>query len=93
MTDMDVTDDVIEFLKAREAEREAAANADLVPGVSLHIRRKQAEWTLADVESKRQIIALVEDEFDGPSYLALTVLAALALPFADHPDYQEEWKP
>jgi hypothetical protein len=29
----------------------------------------------------------------GGRYLALDVLPLLAVPYADHPDYREEWRP
>lgn len=56
---------------------------------------------LADVAAKRQIIARWEanhgngyPDHDGGYESALEdVLALLALPFAGHPDYREDWKP
>jgi hypothetical protein len=51
----------------------------------------------ADIEAKRRI---VEDSVHlsalppGPLRShAEWVIAVLALPYADHPDYREEWKP
>jgi len=59
---------------------------------------------LAEVEAKRQLINRVEQhaefvdavrETDSLRYdrVALHLLAPLALPYADHPDYDEAWRP
>lgn len=60
---------------------------------------------LAECEAKRRIVG---DESDGAALYAVherglwpdeltrwadQVLATLALPYADHPDYQQEWRP
>jgi hypothetical protein len=57
---------------------------------------------LAECEAKRQIVAIFEghpgadprrdghwNEYAGMN----AMLVALALPYADHPDYREEWRP
>jgi len=44
---------------------------------------------LAECEAKRRIVALCDD-YEEP---APSVLLALALPYADHPDYDESWRP
>lgn len=55
---------------------------------------------LAECEAKRQIVerctALLRVEvweYDDAPDLVEAVLCDLALPYADHPDYREEWKP
>lgn len=48
-----------------------------------HIVRHDPARVLAEVEAKRRIVFEV----------AMPVLALLALPYADHPDYREEWRP
>ena len=44
---------------------------------------------LAECEAKRMLI----DGFDAWGDDAKWTLRILALPYADHPDYQQEWKP
>jgi hypothetical protein len=55
---------------------------------------------LAECEAKRRIVedcvAIIEGDpyeidSDGPTH-ARAMLAALALPYADHPDFQEAWR-
>jgi hypothetical protein len=47
---------------------------------------------LADLKSKRRILEEMSNSYLQTWTAAQTVLNALALPFADHPDYQQEWK-
>ena len=50
---------------------------------------------LAECEAKRRVIEECDD-YDNPSevlILADQILRHLALPYADHPDYREEWRP
>lgn len=49
------------------------------------------DYVLADIEAKRQIVELVP-YLSEPGRRG-DILRLLALPFADHPDYREEWKP
>lgn len=58
------------------------------------------ERVLAECEAKRRIVeahrAWDENEWQSPPYFSAPmdeVLALLALPYADHPDYREEWRP
>ena len=58
----------------------------------MHVR------VLADCEAKRRIVetanALLVDTCDlQHSCEAEDILSALALPYADHPDYDEAWRP
>jgi hypothetical protein len=91
-----------EFLLQRIAEDERharkLAESDRRPVLALAITVDHPQRILAECEAKRRIVGLVgpaHDERDEPipgSGLP-DVLAALALPYADHPDYREEWKP
>jgi hypothetical protein len=60
-----------------------------------HIARHDPARVLAEVEAKRAVVAerLFYDR--DPDYeltiLGERILAALALPYAGHPDYQPEW--
>ena len=78
-----------EFLLARIADDERWATW----GAGRWDQRR----VLVECEAKRRIVnacartaGLTEPR---PGYLADFVLAQLALPYADHPDYQQEWKP
>ncbi|PXY20333.1 hypothetical protein BAY59_31335 [Prauserella coralliicola] len=74
----------------------------------LFARAEPDRFVLADIESKRRIIEEYEGEVSrGPAgdredFVARhegildayrTALRALALPYDDHPDYREEWRP
>lgn len=57
---------------------------------------------LAEVEAKRKILTEYEEadarakypDFDGGVFSGLElVVQHLAVPYSDHPDYREEWKP
>lgn len=66
-----------------------------------HIARWDPARALAEVEAKRRMVDHVSQELedrgaDNPWWYSdkLTpILEALALPYADHPDYREEWRP
>ncbi|GHG97281.1 DUF6221 family protein [Amycolatopsis roodepoortensis] len=69
---------------------------------AIHIARHDPVRVLADVAAKRQIIGLCNLDFndDGePSCLGgygeayWDVVRLLALSYAEHPDYREEWRP
>lgn len=65
--------------------------------VAEHITRHHPARVLDDVDAKRKAIEactyFLHDSEAGPDPCAATVLAALALPYADHPDYRDEWRP
>jgi hypothetical protein len=46
---------------------------------------------LAECEAKRRIVELMSDEVEYVVY-SDDVLRALALPYADHPDFRPEWR-
>lgn len=51
---------------------------------------------LAECEAKRALVlelARMEDEEIGWDGIEHKVMRSLALPYADHPDYREEWRP
>lgn len=54
-----------------------------------HIARHDPARVLAECEAKRRIVELC----DGFDEQGREVRQLLALPYADHPDYREEWKP
>lgn len=88
------------------AEECASANW---AGIAEHIVRQDPARTLREVEAKRGLLDLhhmVEDPKEMQDYCAecdlgrdkypyypCTTLRILALPYADHPDYLEEWRP
>lgn len=64
------------------------------------IARHDPARVLAECEAKRRIVALhgeVDpcDAHDGATFETVDceTLQVLALPYADHPDYRQEWKP
>lgn len=78
------------------------------PGVLEHIVRHDPAHVLAKVAADRQIIieceqAVIEGRADGRAVrtqyavgqymLAMRTLRLLALPYVDHADYQEAWRP
>ena len=51
------------------------------------LARHDPARVLAECEAKRQIVQNAQDPGDD------LFVAILALPYADHPDYREEWRP
>jgi hypothetical protein len=101
-----MTDNLAAFLLARWAEREEVANDDLGNPDALHSRRRRAREILADLNAKRRIVALFQNENhddhqalyggcgDDCQWKALEyVLRLLTLPHTAHPDYRQEWAP
>jgi hypothetical protein len=81
-----------EFLLARIAEDEAVARE--VARGPRGWGKTTARRRIADCEAKRRIIArLCDVEWTGSRAVRDVVLAELAVPYADHPDYRPEWKP
>jgi hypothetical protein len=95
-----------EFLEARIAEDEAVArhslNGDIeyLPSLTtkhgdvLYLGVTHPARVLAECEAKRRIVErwryLIRH---GDTGLLEWVAKVLALPYADHPDYPDEWKP
>jgi hypothetical protein len=78
------------------------------PDSSLYINRHNPARVLAECEAKRRIVELHSRDHectapgdgyagvfaaDGTMPSTCSTMRALALPFATHPDYREEWKP
>ena len=68
------------------------------PGVTVQrdVALYRPDRVLAECEAKRRIVeecGHTVDRFTYSGDLARAVLALLALPYADHPDYRQEWKP
>lgn len=91
--------DIVEFLRARldEDERdakEALAYQQEKQGTSYvpHWLRSPTQM-LREVEAQRRIVALWERSEFCERVALDDVLDLLALPYAEHPDYQQEWAP
>lgn len=71
--------------------------------VGIHIGKWAPTRVLAECEAKRRIVAKarvwLDDDPDGTSTEAMAracwteALQPLAVVYADHPDYREEWRP
>lgn len=98
--------ELTEFLLARIAEDERAAHRIALPLALTGAKGAVVGpgRVLAECEAKRRIVArateedrlLLEDwdeEREGGVVVARDMLYALAVPYADHPDYREEWRP
>ena len=78
----------------------AISAAEEVPTtVGGHIARHDPARVLAEVDAKRRIIeaceriqAGIRDDYTA-DFFADAVLEHLALPYADHPEYDESWRP
>lgn len=74
-------------------------DADYGPTVELvdaeHIARHDSARVLAEVESKRKLIEQHVGYYGGgdDEFWPVQTLRLLALPYADHPDYDEAWRP
>jgi hypothetical protein len=74
---------------------------DLPDDVFAHARTQSPVRVLAEVEAKRLFLADHDGvhrcdwgEHRGADHLGwCTTLKRLALPYADHPDFDEDWKP
>jgi hypothetical protein len=92
---MSASDSLVAFLRARYGM--AAQGAAALPHAIGNI---QSLWSpdrlLADVDAKLKIVEECVRTLDFEDHghaLANDVLRLLALPFADHKDYRETWKP
>lgn len=79
--------DLSEFLLARMAEQDDfwGLVGECKQAHPVRVQRHRAECAV-----KRR---LAEDHVGGDPRVSSYVLRLLALPYADHPDYHEEWKP
>lgn len=79
-----------------EADDSEAGRAD-----AEHIARHDPARALAEVAAKRRVLDAWPDSFgqwsadqaDAARAMKTAVLLLLALPYAGHPDYREEWRP
>lgn len=95
-----------EFLLARIAEDESMLGEGVYSEARLYAQTEPERWR-AEVEAKRRLVELHRsyggygeycnecDKDDPPSSdgWPCDTLKLLALPYADHPDYRQEWKP
>jgi len=94
------------FLRARLDEEEQAfaqsRNAEL--GLAEHLAHWARGRLIRDLEVKRKILdhcvgvvydgaAVQGDDIAASAGLALEVLCVMAVPYQDHPDYQDAWRP
>lgn len=99
---------ITEFLMARLDEDAAAASRifDLLPsGREMGLGPLEPARVLAEVVAKRRIAALHDGRHECVEYgvpgdttfidlvTECHTLRALSLPYADHPDHRQEWKP
>lgn len=90
---------LVEFLLARieEDETEARVVSPTIRGYVSYADGRDARRVarvLAECDAKRRIIDwhdLAERQY-GPR-TAAGILEILALPYAEHPDYRDEWRP
>jgi hypothetical protein len=76
--------DLVEFLRTRTAEDEAwAQNPEC---------DQDPDRLLREVEAKRRIVGWA-DSPALPDYETNYVLTSLALPYSDHEEFKEEWRP
>lgn len=98
-----------EFLLARITEDKAVAHAKPPMTLARHDAEFHhaefdgfsAVWTsadrlLAECEAKRQIVEEFRDCLDAGGTegdIVRFILPRMALPYANHPDYRQEWRP
>ncbi|MGW4972629.1 DUF6221 family protein [Streptomyces albidoflavus] len=60
-----------------------------------HIARHDPARVLAEVEAKRSMIGRISNHalIMGQDEVHGSLLRSLALPYSDHPDYRDEWRP
>jgi hypothetical protein len=94
--------------EAEVAKAADALEMPLAEAVAHHIARHDPARVLAEVEAKRRILddvlpTMQADELriagewgvgsDPVREASDDLLSLLALPYADHPDYRDEWRP
>ncbi|WP_113699700.1 DUF6221 family protein [Nonomuraea lactucae] len=74
------------------------------PSTGAHVARHDPARTLREVEAKKRILDelegfiaeaedLPQDERNADKAEGFGILRLMALPYSDHPAYQEEWRP
>ena len=95
-----------DFLAARIAEDERSSRWGRLhddphdPDGLTKILRWDDGRVRTECEAKRRIVADHDDQHDCPGwadasafpYVGCSVLRNLAMPYADHPDFREEWR-
>jgi hypothetical protein len=78
-----------------DGERDQYEWQDLSDQAFAHARSHDPARVLREVEAKRRIVKRIAAEIRavGPSLASTWVLHALAMPYADHPDYDPTWSP
>jgi hypothetical protein len=81
---------------------EDSGNGEMHRDVAAHVARHDPAHVLADCEAKRRIVERCSHDFwmfgsptptrQPNTFEAQWILAALALPYADHEDFREEWR-
>lgn len=92
---------VVPWLYSARAEADLAqwGRVEIATLARDHIARHDPARVLAEVEAKRQIIVWHEVASESPELdrdawqIMRKVLLHLATPYADHPDYDERWRP
>lgn len=91
---------LIEFLRARLDEDEGSVTSgDCRCKFGLPRRPDCADRVLAEVDAKRRIVELAAEYIpelehgDNGEWALDATLRLLALPYADHPDYDPTWTP
>lgn len=81
--------------RLRFSSADGAARSEQDVEATAHYARHDPARVLAECEAKRRIVERCSAvDYAMPSTrLAHGILAELALPYADHPDWREEWRP
>lgn len=102
-------DDLVAFLNERLGELENSGKPDRHTVFCGHDQIEFGDeckcgipaFVLADVAAKRQMLKFWPDpmghwsaqQADGARAMKARLLRIMAFPFADHPDYREDWRP
>lgn len=93
-----LTDQIWEAVRDGEGVYVVGLSATIAENVNLgyedHIARHDPARVQAECKAKRLIIERAESVSADPGWVQVegdAILAALALPYADHPDYNPEW--
>lgn len=81
------------FTESHEADVPGVTYDEIDLDHAMQIARWDPARVLAECEAKRRIITTIQRWLDVGYPTLDHVLFALALPYADHPDYDESWRP
>ncbi|MEU4348293.1 DUF6221 family protein [Streptomyces sp. NPDC023838] len=84
-----------EYVAVADPGRNKVVLSDVDAEVLPFVLRHDPARVLAEVDAKRQLVARVENHalLMGRDEIHGDLLRLLALPYAGHPDYREEWRP